>query len=170
MRRLPAFAFGLLAAATVGAFFLIAHLKAATPLIYGRPKPMPLALDPVHGRISSCVSKGKPLDYRETQLTVQVSHSDLVGVFIVSVANQGGSPVATVSSGTPLKTNQFFTFTWNGRLDNGRIAPDGSYLFRIALLNQGRTIQTSWAPVQVLTHAPHPRVVSVTLTGSRSSA
>jgi hypothetical protein len=167
LRRLPAFAFGLVAAATVGAFFLIAHLKAATPLIYGRPKPMPLALDPAAGRTSSCVSrKGKTLDYRETQLTVQVSHTDLVGVFIVSVATAGGSPVATVSSGTPLKTNQKFTFTWNGRLDNGRIAPDGSYLFRIALLNQGRTIQTSWAPVQVLTHAPHPRVVSVTLTGS----
>ncbi len=155
MRRLPAYAFGLLAVATIGAFFLIAHLKAATPLIYGRPKPVPLAFDPVSGRTSSCKSKkGKVLDYRQTQLTLQVSHTDLVGVFIVSVANAGGPPVATVSSGTPLKTNQFFTFTWNGRLDDGRIAPDGPYLFRIALLRQGRTIQTSWAPVQVVTHAP----------------
>jgi len=170
MRRLPAYAFGLLAAATVGAFFLIAHLKAATPLIYGRPKPTPLAFDPVSGRGSGCTSsKGKPLDYRETQLTIQVSHADLVAVGIVSAANAGGANVATVSSGTPLKTNQFFTFTWNGRLDNGRIARDGSYFFRIALLNQGRTIQTSWAPVQVLTHAPHPRVVGVTVVGGSTA-
>ena len=61
-----------------------------------------------------------------------------------------------MSSGTPLKTNQVFTFTWNGRLDNGRIAPDGSYLFRIALLRQGRTINTSWAPVQVVTQRAAP--------------
>ena len=90
--------------------------------------------------------------------------------FIVSVANAGGPPVATVSSGTPLKTNQFFTFTWNGRLDDGRIAPDGPYLFRIALLRQGRTIQTSWAPVQVVTHAPHPRIVSVTVVGGSGAS
>ena len=172
MRRLPVYAFGLLAVATVGAFFLIAHLKAATPLIYGRPKPAPLAFDPVSGRTSSCVSPrtGKTLDYRQTQLTLQVSHTDLVGVFIVSVANAGGAPVATVSSGTPLKINQFFTFTWDGRLDDGQIAPDGPYLFRIALLREGRTIQTSWAPVQVLTHAPHPRIMSVTLAGGKSAA
>src|ERR1700691_2412528 len=170
MRRLPAYAFGLLAAATVGAFFLIAHLKAATPLIYGRPRPAPLAFDPVSGRISSCKSKGKTLDYRQTQLTIQVSHTDLVAVGIVSTANAGGANVATVSSGTPLKTNQVFTFTWNGRLDTGRIAPDASYLFRIALLREGRTINASWAPVQVVTQPPHPRILSVTLTGSGSKS
>jgi hypothetical protein len=171
MRRLPVYAFGLLAAATIGAFFLIAHLKAATPLIYGHPKPVPRAFDPVSGRSSSCKSsKGTTLDYRETQLTLQVSRADLVGVFIVSVAHAGGAPVATVSSGTPLKTNQFFTFSWNGRLDTGRIAPDGPYLFRIALLRQGRTIQTSWAPVQVVTHAPHPRIVSVTVVGGSGAS
>ena len=31
-------------------------------------------------------------------------------------------------------------FVWNGREDNGRLAPDGTYYVRVALMHQGRTV------------------------------
>ena len=39
-------------------------------------------------------------------------------------------------------------FSWNGREDNGQVAPDGVYYFRVALIHQGRTadIDVCWAP------------------------
>ncbi len=43
LRRLPLLAFATLAAATVGAFFVVQHLKAGTPLINGFPRPSPPA-------------------------------------------------------------------------------------------------------------------------------
>ena len=34
-------------------------------------------------------------------------------------------------------------FVWNGREDNGRLAPDGTYYVRVALIHQGRTVTIS---------------------------
>ena len=56
-------------------------------------------------------------------------------------------------------------FTWNGREDNGQVAPDGTYHVRVALLHQGRTVDISDAngpiPVKVKTVPPHPVVTNV---------
>ena len=53
-------------------------------------------------------------------------------------------------------------FHWDGREDNGQVAPDGTYYFRVALLHQGRTINLSDVPVKVKTVPPRPVVTSVT--------
>ena len=54
-------------------------------------------------------------------------------------------------------------FHWNGREDNGPVAPDGTYYFRVALIHQNRTIDLDRAvPVKVKTVPPHPVVTSVT--------
>jgi flagellar hook assembly protein FlgD len=34
-------------------------------------------------------------------------------------------------------------FRWNGREQNGSIAPDGTYYFKVHLIHQGRTVTIS---------------------------
>jgi hypothetical protein len=158
-------AFALLAVATVGAFFLTQSLKTKNPVVFGNPEPTPAALNPVSGRF--CTSRsGQRLDYRETQILVIPSHADSVGVYVVSAADAGGSPVATVTSGVQMKAGgKGRWFMWNGRLSGGQVAPPGSYFFRIVLNNEDRTINLSDAPIQVVRSFPHPRVLSVVLGG-----
>ena len=52
-------------------------------------------------------------------------------------------------------------FPWNGREDDGQVAPDGTYYFRVALIHQNRTIDLTGVPVKVKTVPPHPVVTSV---------
>ncbi|MGC9220143.1 MAG: hypothetical protein ACP5H2_02170 [Solirubrobacteraceae bacterium] len=171
MRRLPAIAFVLLAAATVAAFFVIDAIKVGNPLVFGNPGPIPAAFNPVSGRV--CLSKkGVPLDYRKTTLTFSVGYSGTVGVYVVAAGNLGGDAVATVSSGVQMGggATHVRTFTWNGRLSDGRLAPDGTYYFRIVFENQGRSANLTDAPIEVITHPPHPRVLSVRLAGATGTA
>ncbi len=166
MRRLPAVAFALLAVATVGAFFLTQHLKVSNPFYFGNPAPTPAAFNPVAGRY--CINaKGHPLDYRRTTLTFSVGHTDSVGVYVVSGSDPSGEPVATITSGTQMTAglNHPRTFTWDGRLSDGQIAPAGIYYFRIVLYSEGRNYDLSGAPIEVVTSHPHPRVLSVRLGG-----
>ncbi len=172
-RRFPEFVFALLVLATIGAFLLVQALKTADPLVWFRPVPIPAVIDPIHGRV--CLNnRGQPLNYRHTRITIEISHTDTVGVYIVNAANAAGPTVATVTSGTPMLgsvpgTKQWHprTFTWNGRLAGGRPAPDGTYYFRIFLQKQGRTINLSDSPLQVMTQAPKAKVVAVSLLGQK---
>jgi hypothetical protein len=173
VRRFPALAFGLVVAATVGAFFLTLHLRSANPLVWDHPFPIPTAFNPVHGRI--CKNpQGEKLDYRSTFLNFGVSHADSVGVYIVKASDAEGHPVATVSSGTEMQTSLpgqkkgTHTFVWDGRVSDGSYAPDGVYYFRVSLRNAGRTDQ-DFPPVRVLTTTPRPRVLSVEVTPSDST-
>ena len=173
MRRFPALAFGLVVAATVGAFFLTLHLRSANPLVWDHPFPIPSAFNPVHGRI--CKNpQGENLDYRSTFLNFGISHADSVGVYIVKASDAEGAPVATVSSGTEMQTSLpgqkkgTHTFIWSGRRDDGSYAPDGLYYFRVSLRNAGRTVQ-DFPPVRVLTARPRPRVLSVEQTPSETT-
>ncbi len=162
-------AFGVLVAATIGAFFVTQVLKVSDPAVYGNPEPTPMAFNPVHGRVASCHSTatGHPLiNYRQTELTIQPSSSGSVGVYIVRASDPEGPRVATVSSGRPMVKNQMGTFVWHGRLRDGRIAPDARYVFRVALFGPGKTIDLTNAPVRVITRRPDPRVLRVTLLGS----
>lgn len=161
MKRLPAVAFGLLAVATVGAFFLTQHLKTIPPLVFNS-QPIPAAFDPVAGRICTN-SKGK-LDYRRTEITIQPSHSDSVGVYVVNSESETAPVIRTLSSGTEMAANSKHSFFWDGRQDNGEIAPAGKYFFRVTLLHQGRTIPIT-AAVQVVTQPPNARVLNVTRLG-----
>jgi hypothetical protein len=165
MRRLPQIAFGVLALATIGAFFLVQAVKTAPPLVWLVPNPIPQSFDPVHRRASTN-SKGQSLNYRQTSITFSVHNADTVGVYIVSAKNPNGNAVATVSSGTPMlaapgSSVDTKTFSWNGRLAGGAFASQGIYYFRVVLEKQGRSINFSHQPVQVITQPPSAKILSV---------
>jgi hypothetical protein len=163
VRRLPLIAFAALIAATVAAFFITQHLKVSTPLIATPRGPSPAVFNPLSG-----ISCGDPpVDYRRTSISFYLQHrSDDVDVYIV---DQSGTIVRTVASGVHMQGGVHPVrklFVWNGREDSGRIAPDGTYYIRVALIHQGRTVTISDAAgpktVKVKTVAPAPVVRSVT--------
>lgn len=154
-------AFAALALATVAAFFLTQHLKATTPLIAGLPAPVPAAFDPLG---SHCGSGGQ---VRRTSFSFYLLHSsDRVDVTVVDSA---GRVVRTVASDHPMRRgvrNPDGDFSWDGREDNGRLAPDGLYYVRVRLRRQKRTLTISGSagpePVRVESSPPRPQVVGVT--------
>jgi len=164
VRRIPVVSFSALVLATVAAFFITQHLKVSTPLLAGFPRPVPSAINPVNGR--TCGTP--PVSHRRMHISFYLLHrSDYVDVWIVS---SSGSVVATLATNRYMRRgvrNPDGDFSWDGREDNGTIAPDGVYHIRVALLGQGRTVditdQATGAleTVTVDTHPPAPRVLSV---------
>ena len=154
--RLSTGAFAVLVAATIGAFFVTQHLKVTAPLIQGAPQPVPGVINPLHG--VPCAGR----DSGATTISFYLQHrSDTVDVYVVNAA---GEIVRTVATGRHMRKymrNPDGVFHWDGRLADGRVAPDGTYYFRVALLHQGRTIDLSGVPVKVKTVAPRPVVVSI---------
>ena len=154
--RLTVGAFAVLVAASIAAFFITQHLKVTTPLIQGSPRPVPGVIDPLHG-----VPCGKH-DNGSATISFYLQHrSDDVDVYLV---DSGGDIVRTVATGRHMRKdvrNPDGVFHWDGRESNGRLAPDGIYHFRVALLNQGRTIDLSDVPVKVKTVPPRPVITSV---------
>ncbi|HEY2258079.1 MAG TPA: FlgD immunoglobulin-like domain containing protein [Solirubrobacteraceae bacterium] len=170
MRRLPVAAFVALAIATVAAFFVTQHLKVTTPLLAGFPAPAPAAINPVDGQ--ACKVRGpkgtvKLLSHRTMFVSFYLlNRSDDVDVYIV---NRDGTIVRTIASGVHMQGGRHpvrRTFTWDGRLSDGSVAPDGNYFIRVSLIHQGRTVLISnnggAEPVTVETVPPRPRVTSVT--------
>ena len=161
MTRLSTGAFAVLVAATIAAFFLTQHLKVTTPLLAGTPRPVPGVIDPFHG--VPCV---QGLGSGSTTISFYLLHrADTVDVFVVSDAT--GEIVRTVASGRHMRKdvrNPDGVFHWDGRGDNGQVAPDGAYHFRVALIHQNRTIDLDDPnqTVKVKTVPPHPVVTRVT--------
>lgn len=154
MSRLPLGAFAALAVATVAAFFVTQHLKVSTPLIAGTPKPTPSVISPA--------SIGCGGAHRVAQFSFYLLHrADDVAVYVL---DSSGNIVRTLATGRHMRRgvrNPDGDFPWNGRTEDGRVAPDGTYYFRIALLHQGRTIDLTKTPVQVKSTPPHPIVSGV---------
>jgi hypothetical protein len=153
--------FAALVAATVAAFFITQHLKVTTPLIQGSPRPSPGVINPVDGKVCGGVN------HRLMKISFYLQHrSDVVDVYVV---DSSGNIVATLASHRAMRRGVRIPdgrFTWNGFEDSGRVAPDGTYFIRVALINQGRTVtiaNTSGPePITVKTVPPAPRVTSVT--------
>ena len=147
-------AFGSLVLATVAAFFVTQHLKVSTPLIQGRPRPVPATISPSE---TGCGGR-----FRTTRFSFYLQHrADDVDVYVV---DQSGTIVRTLASGRHMRKDVRTpdgAFPWNGREDDGKVAPDGTYYFRIALLHQGRTITLTQTPVLVKTAPPRPLVTAV---------
>lgn len=169
MSRLPVTAFAALVAATVAAFFVTQHLKVSTPLIAGTPSPVPAWINPVS--TNKCwigtPAGSQLISFDQMRISFYLLHrSDHVDVYVV---DGNGAIVRTLASnrymqgGThPIRT----LFTWNGREDDGYVAPDGTYYIRVALLTQDRTVDLSDStgapePVRVKTVPPHPVITSV---------
>ena len=169
MTRLPVVTFAVMGIATVGAFFLSQHLKVTTPLIAGYPAPVPNTINPVDG--GTCLLRNPqgvkvPVSYKRMHISFYLLHRpDTVDVTIVS---RGGRIIRTLpGSGRHMGRKKRRTFVWNGREDNGSIAPDGIYDIRVSLVHQNRSLlisnQNSGAvePVTVQTHPPALAVTGV---------
>lgn len=156
MSRLSTGAFAFLVVATIAAFFVTQHLKVTTPLLAGTPRPDPAVIDPVHPVVCGGRSNGS------TTISFYLLHrADDVDMYVVDTA---GGIVRTLAVGRHMRRGVRIpdgVFRWDGREDNGTIAPDGLYSFRLALLHQGRTITVPGGPVQVKTDTPRPLVKSV---------
>jgi hypothetical protein len=166
----PVAAFVALAIATVAAFFVTQHLKVTTPLLDGLPAPAPAVINPVDGGV--CKVRGpkgtvKALSHRSMFVSFYLlNRSDDVDVYIV---DRDGTIVRTIASGVHMQGGRHpvrKAFTWDGRLGDGSVAPDGNYFIRVSLIHQGRSVLISnnggAEPVTVKTVPPRPRVTSVT--------
>jgi hypothetical protein len=112
-----------LLAGTTTAFALTEALKLdRTPI--ARPK-FDVAFSPV------CMCA------RDTaRLPVRFRKADTVDAVIVS---DGGDAVRALAQGRQPRGR--FVFRWDGRDDDGRVVPDGSYRLRLSFENDGRTIE-----------------------------
>lgn len=169
MSRAPVAAFVALVIATVAAFFVTQHLKVTTPLIQGRPAPVPNTINPVYGGVCARrTAKGalRLVSYRRMGISFYLQNrSDNVTVQIV---DRDGTPVRTIANNVYMRAEhpQRHYFTWNGRLADGSVAPAGVYYIKVSLLHQARTLvisnSTAALPVTVQTTRPQVRVTSVT--------
>lgn len=158
--RLSLVAFAGLVAASIAAFFITQHLKVTTPLIAGgagAPRPVPAVIDPLHPVQCGAARTGS------TTISFYLQHrSDDVIVSVVNAADD--AVVRTVADGRHMRKGVRIpdgVFHWNGRQDDGTVAPDGSYYFRVTLIHQNRTIDLTNVPVKVKTTTPHPVITSV---------
>jgi hypothetical protein len=180
VKRLPVAAFVALAIATAAAFFFTQHLKVSTPLIAGDPSPHPSTINPVSGGVCPFPGpRGKPIptSFREMKISFYLlNRNDDVDVFIIKpdgvVVDTIGTDVQMVAKPRP-KRHQFI---WNGRLSDGKLAPDGTYDVKVSLLDQGRSYVIADAstgtvlPVTVQTKPPAIRVTSVSGPGGERPA
>jgi flagellar hook capping protein FlgD len=156
--RLSTAAFAALVAATIAAFFVTQHLKVTTPLIQGYPRPVPGVINPVGPAQCGRFNTGS------TTISFYLQHrSDDAIVSVVDASD--GVVVRTVADGRHMRKdvrNPDGVFHWDGRLADGRPAPDGTYYFRVTLIHQNRAIGLTDVPVKVKTVPPHPVITSVT--------
>jgi hypothetical protein len=160
VKRLSLGAFGALVVATIAAFFVTQHLKVTTPVVNGLSHPE--AFSPGTCRPHTHISFY--LQSRADDVSLYVVDSNLSIVRTLAV-NFHMNKLVRIPDG---RLN-----TWNGRGDDGRLVPDGTYYFRVGLANQGRTIDVTNYPIVLKTVAPRPRVTSVTpsvLPNGRSGA
>jgi hypothetical protein len=169
VRRLPLAAFAALAVATVAAFFVTQHLKVSTPLLAGLPKPFPSAINPVSGGVCSINGLHGPerISFRTMKISFYLQNrSDSVDVTVV---NPSGAVIATIGRGRYMRAGPHparAQFSWDGREDNGQIAPDGIYYVRVTLIHEDRTVEIANPagapqPITVKTRPPHPVITSV---------
>jgi hypothetical protein len=155
--RLSVAAFGALVAASIAAFFVTQHLKVTTPLVQGSPRPVPGVINPLHPVACGNFNTGS------ATISFYLQHrSDDVDVYVVGSDDE---IVDTVASGRHMRKDVRIpdgVFHWNGRLSDGRVAPDGTYHFRIVLLHQDRAVDLTEVPVKVKAVPPHPLITSVT--------
>jgi hypothetical protein len=156
----PVAAFAALVVATIAAFFVTQHLKVSTPLING------IRIDPTAFNPRTGITCGR-VDHRRAKISFYLQNRpDDVDVY---VTDEGRRPIRTLALRHHMRLavrNPDGNFYWNGREANGSIAPDGSYLVKVALIHQARTVVLSRPSgpyvLTVKTRGPQPVVQSVT--------
>ncbi len=139
--RLAAVAFGILLAATIGAFFLSNRLKSKPPEIE------------VIRRDTFFSPNGDGVRDKDTVIYA-VKFTDRASVDVVDA---DGVRVRRITEGKQLRKGRRGSVTWNGRDDDGRVVPDGEYRLRF-ILDEGRALLAP-SPLYVDTAPPRPAVV-----------
>jgi len=114
--------FAFLVLATFGAFFVVQRLKQA-------PRPVKTltvtdAFSPRFGNVNASIR-------------IRITDSDDV---TVSILDSDGDVVRRLVRNQPLRAGVRRQYLWNGRDDDGRIVPDGTYRIRVALRGEGRSV------------------------------
>jgi FlgD Ig-like domain len=147
MRRLPTLAFGALAVATVAAVFITQHLKVTTPLIAGQ----------TYDKTPHNIVPTNPNCPAVTLYFHLLHHADSFDLYIV---DHDGTVVKTLASDVSahIEHTNNLQYSWNGRLADGAVAPQGLYNFRLHLIHQDRTIDPviPGYPISVQTTCPPP--------------
>lgn len=136
--------FALLVAATFGAFFLAQRLKNG-PTAIQRLTARPVFSPNADGRLD--VARWSFRVREDDDVTVEVVSSD-------------GDTVRTLADDRFMRAYTQARFSWDGRDEAGRLAPDGRYRLRIALRREGRAGVQARVTVKD-TVPPRPRVTSV---------
>jgi flagellar hook assembly protein FlgD len=149
LNRLTAGVFAVLVIATIGAFFVAQRLKNAPPVV-GEIGIRPVFSPNGDGR------------FDVTRVTFRVKETDTVSV---SVLDADGDEVRELLGGRHVTKGTLVRLKWDGRDDDGNLAPDGRYRYRITLQHEGRSVVLAKS-VRLDTTPPRPEVTSI---GPRSA-
>lgn len=145
MTRAARIVFALLVLATLGAFFVGQKLKNSPPLI-------------VRPHVSEVFSPTPEARVRRARISFFLERGDDISI---SIVDDQGQIVRKVADGVYVPKKVRKTWWWDGRDEKGRIAPDGYYRVRVAMIHQGRTVDLPDVEIGLDTKPPKPRVVSV---------
>lgn len=156
MTRASRVVFALLVLATLGAFVIAQKLKSGPPLI------MKPAFYSVFSPLTD--EPGKP---RRARISFWLVNADTVAV---SIVDADGRIVRRLATGDKVPEKVRTRWHWDGRDADGRLAPDGRYRVRVALIHQGRTVDLPDVSIALDTKPPRPRVVQVEPEGATGPA
>jgi flagellar hook assembly protein FlgD len=145
--------FAMLVAATVAAFFVTQRLKRA-PNVVLRVKLSPREFSP----------NGDGVQDRTT-IAFRLKRDDDVSV---SIVGRGQDAVRELADSVSVRARAKFTIAWDGREDDGGVAPDGIYRVRLGLRRQGRSVPLP-GTMELDTRLARPRVTSVAGRPTRSA-
>ena len=146
MTRLAQVVFALLVIATGGAFFLAQKLKTADPVLLSfRLK-------------SEAISPNGDGRFERQRITFRLKRSELIDVAVV---DERGDSVRELASGVQLPAYRTIApLSWDGRSEDGKVAPDGRYRIRVTLRREGRSIVVPQS-FRVDDTPPNIKVVSI---------
>jgi flagellar hook assembly protein FlgD len=133
-----------LVAATFGAFFAAQRLKGAAPIVelVGAKRPFSPNGDGVR-------------DVKRFAIAVRTADE-----LTVDVVDTSGNEVRRLADDLRVRPNRPRNVRWDGRADDGRIAPDGFYQLRVTLRRTGRSVIVP-AKLRIDTRPPRPYVRDV---------
>jgi len=140
--RLATVAFAGLAVAALAAFLLSSILKSQASVLAGIER----------------VKYFSPNGDGERDVQVVSFTMDEADDINVDVVDVDSTRIRRVISGKAVKKGDRVTLRWDGRDDDGKIAPDGEYSIRVTLRHEGRSILAP-RPFQLDTKPPDPVVV-----------
>ena len=136
--------FAALVVATFAAFFVAQELKSTPPVIQN------LGVFPFF-------SPNDDGRFDRLPISFALKRGDRVRLTIV---NRDGDEVRTLLEDRRVEARERVRVAWDGKTDEGRRAPDGTYLSRLVLRRQGRSA-TFPRNIDLDTTPPRPRVLSV---------